>query len=726
MVRFYHSSLLVMLFSASSAFATTEAQSVTTSSQEAPELVQSEPAQPTEETTTETLTPEATPPKPLFDRDALKAELQKEIMQELESQRKKEEEQQKIYSSEKEEEALKWTAEDWSSEPEHSLGLVELDGYFRLRFDIFNRLDLGTYDPTFSYADGRRGRGTSSVPPPTRYFPFNGFEGCADDDEIPNQPDAYPGQTCENSNSGTNRLSSMNMRFRLNPTIHVSDDIKIHTTIDTLDNLVLGSTPASQRNLLSFQSNPGELFAETAVPLQQGLNSEWDSIRVKRAWAEVMLPVGRLKFGRMPQNWGLGIMRNSGDGLDQDYGDVGDQIEFETKLGESQASFAYQIVSSGAYGRGGGAGLGADRTAANFSYAAPYGIFEQGQRYNLDPSDDVHSLTFTWLKKHEEEEFNQRRKEGVTLVDYGFLGEYRSQDYATPLWSQSGSPTTPPTVLDVVRRNANAGLGSFWLHFGKDNFTAELEAIAILGRISNTGGANDIGAGLNAADPYLQTVDGPQALTVFQTGLAVETDFRFVDEKLKLGVDFGYASGDDAPGFGLRPQTNATPETGDFDGLQYGECLATNADGDCTDRDTTVNNYRFDPDYIVDMILYREILGTVTDSVYFKPHLEYDVSQNLGTRFDVIYSHGIFKNSTPGFKNSLGLEIDGSIYFASDDGFYFMFQGGMLFPMGGLDHARDPDNADIGLTYLNGGSVDPAFLNAKFAYTLQTFAGIRF
>ncbi len=48
----------------------------------------------------------------------------------------------------------------------------------------------------------------------------------------------------------------------------------------------------------------------------------------KRVWAEVQTPVGLLSFGRMPSEWGLGIMANAGGGIDEDFGDTVDRIQF--------------------------------------------------------------------------------------------------------------------------------------------------------------------------------------------------------------------------------------------------------------------------------------------------------------------------------------------------------------------------------------------------------------
>ena len=73
-------------------------------------------------------------------------------------------------------------------------------------------------------------------------------------------------------------------------------------------------------------------FDTTQVPPSAGNNSLKDSIRVKRAWAEYMTPVGELRFGRMPDHWGLGILHNAGDGYDDDYQSTVDRIMFITGI----------------------------------------------------------------------------------------------------------------------------------------------------------------------------------------------------------------------------------------------------------------------------------------------------------------------------------------------------------------------------------------------------------
>jgi hypothetical protein len=70
----------------------------------------------------------------------------------------------------------------------------------------------------------------------------------------------------------------------------------------------------------------------TQTPPRSGINSLQDSILVKRAWAEYTTPVGQLRFGRMPDHWGLGIYRNAGDDFDGDFQTHVDRIAFFTAI----------------------------------------------------------------------------------------------------------------------------------------------------------------------------------------------------------------------------------------------------------------------------------------------------------------------------------------------------------------------------------------------------------
>ncbi|MCI0671632.1 MAG: hypothetical protein L0Y64_14350, partial [Myxococcaceae bacterium] len=162
-------------------------------------------------------------------------------------------------------------------------------------------------------------------------------------------------------------------------------------------------------------------------------------------------------------------------------------------------------------------------------------------------------------------------------------------------------------------------------------------------------------------------------------------------------------SGDKAPGLGNRP--GRTPRTdvaglpsregsvvgtirGDIDGPQF-NCTATG----CGDRD--IRNFRFDRDYRIDMILWRDLLGAVTDAVYARPSITYQVAPGLELFGAAIYSRTLYPQSAPAFAlnpdgsvlnndPNLGVELNAGATYETEDGFLANLRYGILFPLGGL------------------------------------------
>jgi uncharacterized protein (TIGR04551 family) len=101
-----------------------------------------------------------------------------------------------------------------------------------------------------------------------------------------------------------------------------------------------------------------------------------------------------------------------------------------------------------------------------------------------------------------------------------------------------------------------------------------------------------------------------------------------------------------------------------------------------------VRNFRFNPAYRVDLVLWREILGGVTDAWYLKPSVRYELFEGLGAEASLVYSQAIYASSTPsGVNRALGIEADLGASYRSDDGFIAALAYGVLQPLGGLGYA---------------------------------------
>ncbi|MEI6805392.1 MAG: TIGR04551 family protein [Myxococcaceae bacterium] len=530
-------------------------------------------------------------------------------------------------------------AEDWKQETAPKLNFLELNGYFRSRMNVLNHCDLGTFDP----ASG----GTSSCPVPTSY---NSVENAN-----------------KNASDRPATLFWADLRLRLDPTINVNEDIRIKGTVDILDNMVLGSSSG----LYKSPSYPYSFLSATQYETPGYLT-------VKRAWAEIDTAIGEIRFGRMPINFGLGLLYNSGNQITNDYGDNVDGIMFPTQVWGHYLIPGIFVSSTGLSQRGGGMGTLGDNGNS-------YQPNEWGQRYDMDPSDNTYSFVLSFAKKDKEADIKALLADSQWVLNYGAMGTYRFQVNEQML------DATGKIIMQ--NRNSNAGFLSLWADYYLNKLHIEGEAVGVIGGIANSTG---LWADATRSD----------SLSMFQAGLALRSRYGFMSDKLGVGLDAGWASGDQAYGMGARPGLKKTTQKGDADGQQFGG------------TDTTINNFRFNPAYQVDMLLFREIIGTVTDAFYLKPHIAYDFTKAFGARLDVISSFTNFAESAPGQSKMLGLEFDGSVYYQSEQGVFARMQYGLLVPFSGLNHGDSATTGNLAKM--------ADFGTAKVASAFQVFGGISF
>ncbi len=524
--------------------------------------------------------------------------------------------------------------EDWVDE-KRKLELLTFDGYLRVRPDLFYKFDLGR--------------------------DLDGAEA------------SRTGQTLwpRSPNSGADRTQTgVNTRFRFEPTINVSEEVRIRTQIDALDNIVWGSTPDyafSRNGGANYWNDRNEfsVFSNSQVAPRSGINSLNDSITMKRVWGEVSTPVGILRFGRMGSHWGLGIMHNDGNLIDNDWGDTVDRVSFTA---EPLAGFYVTPMVD-----------------LNVLGPTSLRLPEGGQPFNLSNSDDGLSYMVAVARRDTDTEARAKLDSGQTVFNYGLHFTYRqmrqdSTDFLSAPFSTDGrNVTKADAVAPTVRREANIFMPNLWAKLERKTFRIEGEFAAVLGTIGNRA--------LDSADANRPGFN--QRLDVWQFGAVVQGEYRFLNGDLEVGAEVGFASGDRAYGFGNYPRRkgsgpNGSTAPGDIDGPQY-VCSDT---GGCLDN--TLRAFRFNRDYRVDMILYREILGGVTDSFYVKPRVQYRITQGFHVFAAGIYSRAIFAESTPSSANgsaadaNLGVELNGGARYETEDGFYAQVQYGILFPLGGF------------------------------------------
>ncbi|HTR55387.1 MAG TPA: TIGR04551 family protein [Kofleriaceae bacterium] len=426
---------------------------------------------------------------------------------------------------------------------------------------------------------------------------------------------------------GGQSLDSADIRARTDVAIYARGvGVAVKARIDWLDNTPLGGDPDLAGG--SPATSGGQRPSEAVV---------------KRAWAEALTPAGTLAVGRMGAHFGLGIAANGGDCEDCDHGDAADRLAFVSPIAGHLVAVAYDIASRGP-----------------FTPSA-----DGGHAIALEPTDRAAGPTLAILKVHSPAALARRAAAGLTNLEYAAYISRRTQENDVPAWYlPSATPTTSFTSADLVARGFEATATGAWLRVTNSILRIEAEL-----------------AYINASVAQPSLVPGAvitEPVTSSQLGFAFESDLAI--GPVRTGLDGGYASGDPAPGFGAFPTAGEQPAPpGALDGPQ------ANPPGD-----RTVDNFRFHPDYHIDQILFREIIGTITDAVYARPHVRTTVmtvgTGTLDLGAALIASWAVDATSTPSGTRPLGIELDPELRYASRDGFAATVDYGVLFPGTAFDN----------------------------------------
>jgi uncharacterized protein (TIGR04551 family) len=562
--------------------------------------------------------------------------------------------------------------------------IVEFDGYYRVRTDYLYDMNLG---------QGYNNGALQALPPfPQPSECMSGVIG---------QP---PATSC-----GDKGLGNANMRLRIEPTLNISDQVRVRSQFDIFDNLILGSTPDSLVN--PYQANPtinnptqpvGQ--TSTAAPtdiLSTTQNSYASSILAKQAWGEIDTELGSLRFGRMPWHFGRGMYFNRGDCADCEGGTVVDRLMVLTTLYGHQLALAWDFGAQG----------------YDIGYTNLGQTNSGGFPLDLTQKDDVTQLMASITRIDDAKTWRERIATGDVVVNYGAQLVYRSQDYATfnvnpatnsAYTSSTGQPgQTALTSNDLgnsntlVNVNALLFIPSVWFKLGWKALTLEFEGDALLGKMGNAGPLR------------LDTTQSDQGLRILQAGWVLAGDLKLYNDSLFIGLETGGATGDQA-----ELAYNSTTNSFYYPYLNYRWKFVPQPAGD-----HSLNDFHFSPEYHVDEILFRRILGTVTNAIYVKPSIAYwldlDSSKirEVGISGGLIYSFAPVPVSTPGNSMNYGIEMDlGLQYRNRRENFYAGLTWGVFWPMAALSRPQ------VDATGPLWGQPE----DASAAQILRTFMGIRF
>ncbi len=506
--------------------------------------------------------------------------------------------------------------------PAPTFPYVDYHGYFRFRPDLISNGHLG--QAAVNATQANKVVTTSAILPPLSLWPAN------------NASSQYASQV--GKAAGESTLAGANMRIRFAPTVHISDDIRVYTTFDIMDNYVFGSSP----DYAGALQRPDVPLVAFSTSMRPGV------ISVKEAYAEWKTMLGVLRVGRMASNWGLGIFANGGggdgwdggrpteyyggprqtwegQGYDADFASYADRIAFVTKLGPAYIALAYDFASQGL--------TAIDTTRPD------------GQARDMEESDDVRQVSLAVYSKPQTPKEVEARKKALLddhdwVLDWGLYGMYRSQtnDLA------SNTSTSDLTLNDALKnksnqlmpRGATAYAGDLWGRFERRisfsrRLVVEWEATVLAGHIDD---ANTL-----PGNP-------PKPRDIMMYGGAFKSAFQ--NEGIGVYLEGGLASGDDTGCFGVYP---------------------VSGDASCTLSTSTgqVNNditaFKFHKNFRVDNLLFRDIVGAVTNAVYLKPTFSINAypfyaPQQLGLDVSVLKALAMNPAGTPGGGSDIGWEFD--------------------------------------------------------------------
>jgi len=513
----------------------------------------------------------------------------------------------------------------WPQSQSKRLELFDIDGYFRFRSDWFHRNNLAQNNVAGSFPAPFYQRLAQS----SEYF---GCDGDGDD------PSDCPG----------NNFGGANMRLRIEPKLNVSEYLRINAQVDVMDNYIMGSTPSSLSRSVSGVNSLNILSESQDAPIA-GVNTAKPPILVKRVWAEIDLPVGTLSVGRMPLHWGLGMAYNDGGCWDCNWGNNVDRAMFRTQTFFGiDAAISYDYASTG---------------PDNLSYGQSSYLFG-GQALDMEQKDDIGQWMLMLRRVYDDHTRDVMLARGDTVIDAGVLLALRRQDLdfvssvvpSIGITDNVSSSVTAPSAM--VKRGATIFMPDLWLKLQRGHFRFAIEGRLVTGAIDNVS----------------DMPRGDDNRRLLQGGAVARAKYGLLEDKLNIGLEVGFATGDSDSLNGLNRKS-----------------LNRNAQPAITPSSGNLNSeFRFNNDYLVDLILFREIMGTVANAVYIKPSVRWDFYTtflgSLGGELDVIYSMAVAPDAYPGESRNLGLEFDTHLFLTSiSKRFTGTLQYGLLFPMAGLD-----------------------------------------
>ncbi len=237
-------------------------------------------------------------------------------------------------------------------------------------------------------------------------------------------------------------------RLLVQPTFAFSNAVSLHTGMEILPFNTLGSGPISMADPVTGEET-AQAFAHAVGSAEGEVNFAFDY-----AFGEIDAGFGRFRFGRMPVEWGSGMVYNAGHDPLSEYGDSADRLQITAPVGpvyligavETSAENFVNVDDDVMTWTGGIAYLG-ERYGLGSYNTYRVAKFDDDSKYTLFTGD-------LWA----------RVQLGMTSIEWEFAfqtgGGNLSEDVNDVTITGIGTQLTALVGNDSVRAGASAGLAS--------------------------------------------------------------------------------------------------------------------------------------------------------------------------------------------------------------------------------------------------------------------------
>jgi len=440
---------------------------------------------------------------------------------------------------------------------------------------------------------------------------------------------------------GASWRETSDLRLRMEPALHIGDRAAVRTRIDVMDTVAgagLG-TPILDR---------GGVGAPSTGPDLSGSVGFVDTVAVRGLWLDLdLLSFIGLRLGRIPTHWGMGILENRGDCAWCDKGDHFDTLGVRaTPLDLATFEFDFDFPLEGATGR----------SSMDWPFAPDK---DRGE------ADDVFQLRIKASSTRGPEPLPE------TGFQWGAYTRFRWQDYSTsgqdlqkPACAPDDLGDLPFQCIELFYRRAFFITPDAWIQVGWDagpgTWYVAAELAGHYGRFRATQATDKV-------DTSKQFLGGGGMARLW-----------WESPRTRFAVEGGIASGDsDADAFGV------------YDGYVAAVPDLSHEDWDRVQRNDFVTAWMFNPAYLVDSILFRHVIGAVTNAWYLKPTADLALWRTRERGFAVVasvmYAGAVTSRQTPGDHPALGLETELGMRVRWDH-VEASFTGTGLIPFHGFDH----------------------------------------